>query len=47
MSVVCARCGRIIRSAVFFCRRCRVHYGWECTSNGNCRRCGESVIRMS
>lgn len=46
MAVVCARCQRFISGVVYFCRKCRVHYGWDCTNSGKCRKCGSEVLRM-
>ena len=46
MSVICAACQRVIKATVYFCPQCRLHYGWECTNGGKCRRCSSQVLRM-
>jgi predicted amidophosphoribosyltransferase len=46
MSVVCAACGKLIKATAYFCPSCRVHFGWDCTNSGRCRRCGATVLRM-
>jgi len=46
MSVICAWCGKAISGIAYFCRECRLHFGWDCTNSGKCRRCGASVVRM-
>lgn len=47
MAVICAWCGKPLKATLYFCPVCRVHYGWDCTNNGKCRRCSTLVLRMS
>jgi len=46
MERICAKCGKVIRQAAYFCRICQVHFGWDHTNNGNCPRCGRSLIKI-
>jgi DNA-directed RNA polymerase subunit RPC12/RpoP len=46
MSAICAWCGKPITHAVYFCRRCQLHFAWDHTNGGKCRRCGEQVAKI-